>query len=87
MILVVSINGGPYQNMNSSPLSVTSPSGQQMLTWHSANVAIPADATTFFAIGITNPAGSGGALNLGAGTCAIQAEVVNANPQTPPYDE
>ena len=87
MFLVVSINGAPFQNMNSASLQVPSPNGQQSLTWHSANVAIPANATSQFAIGISNPAGSGATLNLGAGTCAIQVEVVNANPTSPPLDE
>jgi hypothetical protein len=87
MFLVVAINGNPYQNMNSASLRITSPSGQQTLTWHSANVAVPANATTQFAIGISNPAGSGATLNLGAGTCAIQVEVANTNPASPPFDE
>ena len=40
-----------------------------------------------FAIGLSNPSGSVGSLTLSPGVCALEAEVVNRNPTSAPFDE
>jgi hypothetical protein len=87
MFLVVAMSGGGYQNMNQVSLPVTNPNGQQNLSWSSSTLTIPPGNSLEFAIGISNPSGSVGNLNLGAGNCAIEAEVVNANPNSAPFDD
>ena len=72
--------------MNSMPNVVTNPNGPTLMSWSSNEVPVPAGQTVGFAIGISNPAGAG-TLNLGAGICALDAEVNNANPVLAPFDE
>lgn len=87
MFLVMTLNGQPYQNMNSTAHRLTSPSGTVRLSWSSNAVDVPPGVTVGFAIGLSNPAGSVGTLNLGAGICALEAEVVNRVTTSAPFDE
>ena len=87
MFLVMTLNGQPYQNMNSTANRVTSPSGTVRLSWSSNPVDVPPGVSVGFAIGLSNPSGSVGSLTLSAGLCALEAEVVNRNPTSAPFDE
>lgn len=86
MYMVMTLNGAPYLNMNVAANRLVSPSGVVRLSWSSDTMAVPG-ATVGFAIGLENPAGSGSALTLSAGTCALDADVVNANPTSAPFDQ
>ena len=87
MFLVISFNDQPYQNMNSTFNRVTAPNGTVRINWSSNTLDVPPGVTVGFAIGLSNPAGSGAPLNLGAGICALEADLVNRNPTTAPFDE
>lgn len=87
IFLVVSMDGGvTYANLNSTSLVVPNPNGLQSLSWSSNTLAVAPGNSLLFALGVSNPAGSVGSLNLAAGRCAIEADVVNANPTSPPFD-
>lgn len=87
MFLVITFNGQPYQNMNAVSNRQTSPNGTVRLHWSSNPFDVPPGVTVGFAIGLSNPTGSVGALNLSAGLCALEAELVNRNPASAPFDE
>jgi hypothetical protein len=88
MFLIVDDNPpGPWDNANTVALVVPTPSGQQNLAWAS-NVITLAPGTDYrFGIGLSNPAGSGGTLALGAGSCVLEGSIFNLNPDTAPFDE
>jgi hypothetical protein len=86
LFLVVTLDGAPFANMNFQFANLPAPNGTVPLTWTSNVVNVPAGSTAAFAVGVSNPAGSGGNLNLSAGTCAVAVDIVNANPTSPPFD-
>ena len=85
MFLVITLDNQPYLNMNTLSNVVASPNGPTMMSWSSNEFPVPLNETVGFAIGISNPGGS--PLNLGAGVCALDAEVNNANPTLAPFDQ
>ena len=86
MFLVMTLNGTPYVNMNTLFNRVNAPNGRVNISWSSNALSVPPGQTVGFAIGISNSAGAG-TLVLGAGECAIEADVTNTNPTSPPFDE
>jgi hypothetical protein len=86
MFLVMTLAGSPYVSMNSITNTVINPNGTQLLTWSSNTVSVPPGQTAGFAIGISNPAVAG-TLNVGQGVCALEVDVVNANPTSAPFDD
>lgn len=86
MSLVVSVDSGPWTHLNTERLRITSPAGPQLLTWSSNTLAMAPGAGHLFGIGISNPPSALGPLALGNGQCAIEVDIVNANPTAPPFD-
>ena len=80
-------NGGPYTSIvQTAELLVNNPSGDEVLHWSSSVVPVPPGNSVSVALGLINR--GVGTLTLGNnGRCAIEVEVLNANPTSAPFDE
>ena len=76
-----------FVDMSTTPLQVGPVNGVQNLTWSARGLLIPPNNAVNFVIAVVNPAGSGSNLVLGAGRCAIEVDILNASPTSPPFDE
>ena len=86
LALYRSYNGGPFFSMVSTELLVSAPSGDEVLHWSTNVIDVPPGNAISVAIGVINR-GAGTLTVASGGRCAIEVDVVSANPSTPPFDE
>ncbi|HVF63123.1 MAG TPA: S-layer homology domain-containing protein [Casimicrobiaceae bacterium] len=91
MFMAVSRGGAPYEDMGVHRVSLVNPAGERFLSWASNTNAtastIAPGQTTQFAIGIAVPPSVASPLNVISVECTLEAELLNANPSAPPFDE
>ena len=80
---------GSFQVMGTATqeLRVAVPSGDEVLHWSSRTVGIQPGTIATVAIGLINRGPSNPLTVQANGRCAIELDVVNANPASPPFDE